>query len=326
MGGQATFAQSVEVRLSVDSVRVGDRFYLTLRATHELTTEPVFPSLDAGAEVFGDLEAIAIEGSGFTQVEGRSPAVRLDSVVYEVTTFALDTAYVPSIPVDFVVDGDTAFYASPPIELPIISLVPEDAEDIRDLAPIVEFPRNVWPWIIGLLLIAALVAGLIYYLSRRGPLIEQVILRAPEPVVPPYQEAIKRLRTLEKNSDLKEAAQVKPYYVELTETLRVYLDRRLHIHAMESTSDELLMEIEALTRSEILPAQAAYLTKRILQVADLVKFADMRPRPEVGHQALVETRKVLEIIEASFKLAESQEAPSEQSPPIEANMEEVTHE
>ena len=302
-------AQSIRAYVSADSVRVGDRFMLTLVAEHELEQEPLFPSPQDGEAVFGDLTVLELAGSGATE-QSDMPG-RIDSLVYEVTTFALDTAYVPSIPVYFANNGDTTFYASRPIEIPVISMVTADAANIRDITPIMEFPRNFLPWIIGLLVAAALIAGLIYYISRRGPLQEEVVIRAPAPQLPPYEEALKKLRRLEKNASLKDVHKIKPFYVELTEILRYYLSRRLDINAMESTSRELMDDINRLAHATNLPNEAAYLLRRILHVSDLVKFADMHPRPEVGNQAMTETKKVLDVIENSFKPV------AETTPPVE---------
>lgn len=294
-------AQSIRAYVSADSVRVGDRFTLTLVAEHELAQEPLFPGAQDGEAVFGDLTVLELVGSGGVEQVNNTVPVRIDSLVYEVTTFALDTAYVPSIPVFFANNGDTTFYASRPIEIPVVSLVTADAADIRDITPILEFPRNFWPWIIGLMVAAALIAGLIYYVSRRGPLQEQVVIRAPVPQLPPYEEALKKLRGLEKNANLTDVYKIKPFYVELTEILRYYLSRRLEINAMESTSRELMDDINRLAHASSVPNEAAYLLRRILHVSDLVKYADMHPGPEVGHQAMTETRKVLDVIENSFK-------------------------
>ena len=308
-----TYSQSVNAYVSEDSVRIGDRFYITLTATHESEQTPIFPTAQEGEGVFGDLEVLSLQGSGVRLVEGNTAGARVDSLVYEVTTFALDTAFVPSIPIYFAVNGDTSFYASRPLEIPVISVVTPDASDIRDIAPIIEFPRNVWPWILGLLLVAAIAVGLIYYLGRRPVVEEEVVVMAPSvPLLPPYDEAIKKLRGLEKDADLNDLLQVKPFYVELTGILRTYLGRRLNINAMESTSKELMQDMNSLAHGTNLPDESAYLTRRILHVSDLVKFADMQPRPEVGTQALMETRKVLDLIEASFKPVDAAPSPVEE--------------
>ena len=294
-------AQSVRAYLSEDSVRVGDRFELTLVAEHVHPEAPIFPPVAAGGEFFGDLEVIDIHSQGSLTAE--AGGMKIDSLIYEVTTFALDTAYVPSIPVFFLAGADTTFLASYPLELPIISLVPTDAEDIRDLAPLAEFPINPWPWIVGFLLLALLGGGLYRYLKQKPSSTASVVLPTPKRRIPPYEEALSRLQALEKTSNLKDVMQIKPYYVELTETLRVYLARRLRIHAMENTSHELMKDMNRLALENKIPAEAVYLTKRVLHVSDLVKFADMQPPPEVGGQAMVETRKALDSIEEALKPA-----------------------
>ena len=314
--------QSIRAYVSEDSVRVGDRFSLTIVAEHGFPDAPLFPGPEAGEEFFGDLEVLEITARGTSPIEeGRT---RVDSLLYQVTTFALDTAFVPSIPVFFVAGTDTSFFASYPIEIPVISLVSADAEDIRDLAPLAEFPINPWPWILGFLLLGAAIAGGYYYWKRRGPPEREIVLEAPAPKIPPYEEAIGRLRALEKSSNLQDELQVKPYFVELTEILRVYFGRRLGIHAMETTSYELMKDLNQLALAKKITPEAVYLTKRVLHVADLVKFADMHPPPEVGHQALLESRKVLENIEEGLRPAvpepppdESAESPSEMEATVE---------
>ena len=310
--GNTALGQSINAYVSEDSVRIGDRFYLTLVAVHESDQIPVFPTEEEWQDALGDLEVLSIHQSGTRPVDGSSVGARVDSLVYEVTTFALDTAFVPSIPVQFAVGSDTTFYASRPFDIPVISVVPADASDIRDIAPILDFPRNYWPWIAGLLLLAAIVAGVIYYLSRRTVVEEVVHIRPPAPAIPPYEEAIQKLRGLEKGARLNETEYIKPYYVELIDILRTYLGRRLDINAMESTSKELMDDVNRLALASNLPDESAYLTKRILHVADLVKFADMRPRPEVGTQALMETRKVLDVIEESLQPRQVATAPVEE--------------
>ena len=300
----AAHAQQVRAYVSADSVRVGDRFSLTVVAEHAFVEDPIFPESQAGAEFFGDLEVLAIQQAGSRLASDGVAGSRIDSLVYEVATFALDTAYVPSIPVFFVVDADTSFYASYPIEIPVISLVPEDAAGIRDLAPIADFPVNPWPWILGILALLGVIAGLYYLWKRRRESLPQTVIQAPVPKISPIEEAIKRLRTLEKEADLQDLKQIKPFYVELTEILRVYMSRRLRINAMESTSHELIHDLNRLAGGKRITPETVHLSKRVLHVADLVKFADIQPAPEVGHQAFRETRKILDEVEAALRPVE----------------------
>ena len=68
----------------------------------EAATEPVFPAATDSLR-FGDLEVLAEQRRDRFDRGG----ARVDSVVYEVTTFALDSAFVPPIPVHLSADADT---------------------------------------------------------------------------------------------------------------------------------------------------------------------------------------------------------------------------
>lgn len=281
-------AQEADARLSADEVTVGERFLLTLRAT----TPPDggaahFPDA-ADTTAFGDLEVIGVRARGSAAGGG------VDSIVYEVTTFALDTALVPSFPVAIVREGDTLRAATPPIALPVRSLVPEGTEAPRDLAPLVDFPRSPWPWVALVAGLLALAALLWYALRRRAG--GEPAPAAEPPPLPPLDEALARLRVLE-SADLAEPAAVKPFYVELSDTLRRYLARRVDVPALELTTREL---IQALEHRRGLPPEGPARLRSILVEADMVKFADRRPpaasaraRLREAHDLLVETEAAL---------------------------------
>ncbi len=295
-------AQRVEASLSTDSVTVGDRFTLTLVAEHPFALEPAFPDPALGDTLFGDLEVIGRQASGGRYLGAADPGLRRDSVVYEVTTFALDTAYVPPLAVRFSANEDTFSAASAPLILLVTSLVPPEAEDIQDLAPLVEFPRPLWPYVLLALAVLVLLALLIYYLRRRR--------RAPEPEAPslppaprvsPYDAAIRRLRELEASADPEAQEQVKPFFVELSDVLRTYLEARLGVPALERTTRELRQELEGRYVRYKLPGAAPGRVQNLLERADLVKFADLRPPAAQSREALEETRKTIDSIETKLR-------------------------
>lgn len=295
-------AQQVDVFVSADSVTVGERFYLSLVAEHNIMQEPVFPEPTIDDSLFGDLEVIRRVAQEQRYLGQAQPGTRVDSVVYEVTTFALDTAYVPPIPVRFSANEDTFSVAAPPTFVPVISLVPADAEGIQDLAPLAEFPRPLWPWILlALVLLIAAVLLWIYYRRRQeaGP---PAAVLPPEPTVSPYDEALDRLRKLEE-WDLADEAAAKPFYVELSDLLRTYLERRLNVAALEMTTRELVEGLRRqATRSDV-PEEVAAQVQRVLDVADLAKFAEVHPTPEQGRRAVSETHTTLQTVETALRPA-----------------------
>ena len=288
-------AQDVRVHISEDSVTVGQRFQLSITAEHDFAADPAFPE-PADTLNFGDLEVLSrLARESFTRGD-----MRIDSIVYEVATFALDTAAVPPLPVLFTAGEDTFSVRTPPMGIPVISLVPPDAQDVRDLAPLVEFPRPIWPYIAGgavLLLLAALLA--FYLWKRRGR--EVPAPAEPQtPPEPPHVEAMKRLQALEQ-TDLDHRDAIQPFYTELSDVIRHYLARRLHVNAKEMTTREL---IRKLAHQDLPNADTRRELQIVLSLADYVKFADAEPSPEEGRNALSKARGLVQSVEDALRPAE----------------------
>jgi hypothetical protein len=70
---------------------------------------------------------------------------------------------------------------------------------------------------------------------------------------------------------------IKEYYTRLTEIVRIYIERKFGVMAMEQTSNETLNELRSGNRT--VPGHIEYLSECLL-LADLVKFARARPGDE----------------------------------------------
>lgn len=295
-------AQQLEVHLSADSVTVGDRFELVVVAGHDGTREPIFPhdllpdSLQSSAFfTLGDFEILGVLGRGSREWPDGG---RIDSVIYEATTFALDTARVAGIPVGLALAGDTLQAATPSAFLRIGSLVPDDATEIKGLAELATFKRSWWPWIVGLLALAAVLYGLWRWRNRGDEEAAETV--GAEPAIPPYQQALERLTNLQ-NEDLSDPDRIKPFYVELTDILRTYVGRRTHVPALESTTRELLQRLRSSASGTMLPDDVMKEIDKVLTHSDLVKFADLRPILEQTRAMVDETRNVIEGTESAYR-------------------------
>lgn len=294
-------AQRVTAYTSADTVTVGQRFLLSLVVERPPEAQPLFPDEVAdtpvdeatGHRILGDLEILARKARR-GDVAGTAAGLVRDSVIYEVTTFALDTARVPAIPVRFhAPEADTFTVASAPFFVPVASLVPADAADIRDLAPLATFPRLVWHWVL-LGMVVGLMALLLWVARRR----KDGSPPAPPPAPPrsPFEEAHHRFRELE-GVDLARPEAVKPYYVALSEALRIYLGRRLAVPAMEVTTRELVAHLERRVQEDRLASGVPGAVWGILELADFAKFADGHPAPAQGRAALEEARVTVHQVE-----------------------------
>ena len=298
LGGAATegWAQSVRVRthVSTDSVHIGERFTVSFAVGHAEGVQVLFPDPADGPDTFGDIEVVnRLERSRRPMGGGR----RVDSVAYEVTTFALDSVRVPAIPLSVVVDGDTTLARTPPRGAAVISVIGPESRGIHSVGPLASFPYPWWPWVLAGLLTTALLGGLAYLWWRR-----QQPEEAPSTVQPaseidktPYEADSAWIRQLE-SYDLSDPAAVKPFYVELSSALRVYLAREWDVAALERTTREVIEALEA--RSDA-PDEAIDRLQSVLERADLVKFADVRPDADAHEVAIEDARAVLDTLETT---------------------------
>ncbi|NNE70231.1 MAG: hypothetical protein HKN29_07685 [Rhodothermales bacterium] len=288
-GAPQAQAQTVRVQIDTDTLGIGIRQQATVTIRHDGTRYAVFPDAlpqevpPGSVGLAGHLELLSRISAGSRML---ADASQVDSVVYEMTTFAVDTASVAA-QVGLATEQDTTWFASVPGLIPVRSVVPEDAQDIQDLAPLVEFPRAIWPWILGIL-----IAGILfwYFFLRNVPEDEEDEDEVwVEPAEPPFDEAMRRLQALGGMTASPDAA--KPYFVELSDIVRTYIARRTRVPARELTTHELVTELK---RRPVLRAERVGEVHRVLSEADMVKFADQRPAADRARHTLEQARASIE--------------------------------
>ena len=189
-------------------------------------------------------------------------------------------------PIPYVVNGDTAY--SNQLSIKVLPVDVSQMKDIHDIKPVEAVPFSLfdwlpdywWLWLLALLLIGAGIwAYHKYYKKGINP------LKPSKKRLPPYEEAMINLQNL-KAAQLWQRGQEKEYFTGLTDILRVYIDRRFGINAVEMTSSQI---IDTLKKNEETKAVNEQL-EMILEVADIVKFANARPLAddnEVAYQRAV---------------------------------------
>jgi len=291
--------------VSADSVKIGERFTLTLVAGHGADRAAMFPRADAGSGFFEDLHVFR---RGRIQTRRLPDGHRVDSVAYEVATFALDTARVPVLPVRLASGADTTVTGTPPRAVPVVSVVGPEADALRTPAALASFPWPAWVWGLFGLLAAAVLGGGAYGWWRWR-------MRDDEPpdeeeTESAYERASARLRRLGRRHPSGRAA-AKAFYVDLTDTLRVYLAHRVGIRALEQTTPDV---VAALRRRPDVPEEVVQRLRAVLEQADLVKFADAQPSPAESASALDDARSALDALEAAQRRAESVSPEDEDAP------------
>ncbi len=142
----------------------------------------------------------------------------------------------------------------------------------------------IWYIVGGVVLLIAAILLTIYFV-RRGK------KEKPVPVGPQeslQEQGLRLLAELEAKQ-LWQKNQVKQYYVELTDIVREYIEKRFNTKALELTTDELLQKAQY--HRELMPYYSSLAD--ILQTADLAKFAKAQPLPEEHVTAMDKARQFI---------------------------------
>lgn len=281
-------AQEARLSISADTVFVGERFELGVAVEHASNSTIAFQEApdgdpEAGPLLsFGDAEVFSARRLP-PRIDG---AVRVDSVVYEAATFALDNAVIGPVIIDLMADGDTSIVRSNTVALPVRSGVSGQENELRPPGPPFPFADPLWVSVLLASGVLVVVALLIWHWRRsRGT------RKTAAPRLAPYPEASERLAAL--GIPEVELA-IKPFYVELSDLLRTYLSRTMGVPALELTTRELT---DALALDERVPEAALKNFRGTLRVADLVKFADARPDAEACATSIEKARDAIELVE-----------------------------
>lgn len=280
-------------------------FYMPVVASVKVTA-----SLDSASIMMGRVDTLRLIVDREASVQGVFPLFNKVAPGGYVTLFN-DTVELGAPTVDTVShDGgriierlrvpvqvfDSGFYRLPPfvyltandsvgsneIELTVVPVKVGENDAISDYRDISDpSDRSFWDWMpdwlydlwwMWLILIAAIVAAV--YFGRKYRKTGKFI-SLPEKAQPkPWTVALERLESL-KAKNLWENGMEKEYFTQLTDILRDYLYARFGINAMEMTSRQIM---QTLASQSDVREQRGYVRK-ILDVADFVKFAKVRPLP-----------------------------------------------
>ncbi len=257
-----TFLEPLQKR---DSVLIADqlRYGVVLKDVKENTplALPAFqPEQDSPLEIVGSWQLDS------TRVSRRkeTPA-RYDIRAYLVLSAFLGGRYeLPPIPV--LLDGDTlVFRAGEPLE---VTELPVDMDSFQpnDIKPQVKFPytfREVFPWVLGALVLAVLIYLLVRWLGSRRKAAEQK--RQAEPA---HIRALRKLDAFRSNKFWAPDRQ-KAFYSGVTDALREYIAARYGVGALEMTTAEIF---EGLKGTDV-PEGLYREMKELFERADFVKFA-----------------------------------------------------
>lgn len=255
---------------------IGDQTAMHLSVTQEadeLVEMPVFgETLQDGIEI---VDRSAVDTT--TLPDGRL------QLSQELTLTSFKDSLFAVAPIAVVSGGDT--FRTEPMALNVIQPFEVDSSlaitDIKDIEKAPIYWWGILRWILLALAVIGLFVGAYYGVQwyRKHFLKEEEVIE-PELLRPADEVALEKLDEIKAQKIWKDG-KVKEYQTELTDVVREYIGRRFDVQSTEKTSDETLRAMKPLIDKELF----AKLSK-MLQLADLVKFAKWHTTPDENEQAL----------------------------------------
>ncbi|SHG64397.1 hypothetical protein [Flavobacterium defluvii] len=261
------FAQQKQVETSIDTTKnkIGAEFKLTLKTVVSSNSKVVFPKL----KNIGPLEVIQSYPIDTVKKNDTYELIKK----YGLTQFDSGKYTIPSIKI--LIDKKPFLSDSIRIEVANVKVdtLQQKMYDIKDITAAEDGIGNWWKYVLALLIILAIGAGIYWYVKKhQKKKIEEEVYKTP------IEKATSLLNNLEQK-ELVQKGEIKEYYSELTDIARNYIEEAIHIPAMESTTSELIQAIRtASTKKKMtLTPETVENLERVLRQADLVKFAKSKP-------------------------------------------------
>lgn len=277
---QIALAQQFTVSSQLDSasIQIGEQARLRLSVAQPTNLQVSIPILSD--TITKGIEIVEMVKADTISLSDSRIQVNYD---YLITSFDSGFYFIPSY--TYAAAGDTLQTAPLGLSVTTVTVNPE-TDDVKAIKPIMDAPfywSELFTWV-GYFLLAFLVVSLIIFVLLKYVFKKKVpfITETPQPVIPPHIVALEKLEEI-KVQKIWQCGDIKVFYTQVTDVLRVYLEGRFGINAMELTSDEIM----ALVKKEPGLNEVRAALKDLLTLADLVKFAKMVPLENENERSLL---------------------------------------
>ncbi len=274
-------AQSIKIKAEFDSLAIviGDQIKFRIEIDQPKNAMVQMPVLTD--TLVGKVEILKAFPADTTK-NGENLHI---SKQYLVTSFDSGNYVVAPLLFPFKMEKMDDTFKTEALLLKVYTVPLDTAKDVRDIKPPLKAPfslAEIWLYIlIGVVVI--IIGFVIWYFIKKNK--KEPLFSVKAIVEPPHIVAIRELDKLRADK-LWQNNKVKDYYTRLTEIVRVYIEHRFGIFALEMTSDEIVAALKGVNLDDI---KSVDLLRTMFSAADLVKFAKLEPLPNENEISLLNT-------------------------------------
>lgn len=279
-----------QVTSSVDSteIKIGSAFNFTIKATANEGSKVVFPDQAA----IGPFEVL--EQSKIDTV----PSAQQIELIKQYTLTQFDSGAYTLPRLSVYIDGKN--YQTDLFNIKVnnveVDTLKQPMYDIKAQIGSETDTDKLWKYLVAIALCIAAGVGTYFIVKRMQSknLTEEDLYKTP------LEKVSKKLQLLD-SKRLVMNGDVKSYYSEMTDVIRDYIEEVFEIPAKESTTSELIQHLILTVQAKKIQLSKETVAdlKRVLQTADLVKFAKSEPMMNEIEQ----DRKISEVVSVSIDKA-----------------------
>ena len=311
MSVQSGFAQAnfpIDITSGVDrsAITIGDLVHYEITVRRDKNVQVFWPGL---ASNLGAFEIRDYQVDDPKKADGRF----VERIRYTISTFDTGKFVIPPLKIEYAVLPDSTRHVlkTEPIEIQVASLRPSLEGDIRGLKPQEELPRD-WKVLLsyiafGFIAILIFMAIWLYIRYRRtgeSPFVK------PAPPRPAHELALEALRQLQAAKLLEKGA-VKEHFSRLSEILRMYVEGRFFIPALELTTYELMQRFAQESHAQVKTEPV----HQVLSLCDLVKFAKYHPSADESDNIFAQTVEFIQATKLVYQEDDGADAPKQGGAP-----------
>lgn len=275
--GVQLFAQEIQVAATMDTnkIRLGEQAHIDLYISHKISQK----TLQIQWPRISDTLRKEVEVVNISPIDTTIPDKNKPQWIMEhqrITITSIDSGFWAIDPFSFVVNKDTSKpLSTEPMLLEVYTIPVDTAEaSIKDIKSTFDEPfdwREYLPyayWCLGALAIVTVVIILVYKYGKKG----KEVVKEVRPKEPPHLTALRSLEEI-RHKKLWREGRYKEYHTLISDALRMYIEGRYGVSAMELTSDEIFKVMN----SQVIDGISKEKLRQVLTLADYVKFAKVIP-------------------------------------------------
>lgn len=273
-----SIGQKININAALDStkIRIGEQVKLDLYVSYSAKQNNLKIQWPNIADTITDkIEVISVSVIDTTSPDKSNPDIIQQH--QQITISAYDSGYFAIPGFKFFINNDStnAFY-SQSLFLEVHT-VPTDSSitKTKDIKPPFAEAFN-WKWYskyfywgFSLLVIIILIVLITIYFTKKNKI---VVLKSEKPKIPAHIIALQSLEKI-KNEQIWKEEKTKEYYSSISDTIRLYIEERFKVNALESTTAEIMKAF----RSQVVDKESKDKLQQLLMLSDLVKFAKQFP-------------------------------------------------